>query len=107
MYEFAVVTLLGLVALKVTDLVIENVPGLDRIRTLFTFMLAIVVTLALDYSVFEGFGVTVREAWMGTVGTGLVIGSLASAWAALLGWFGSASISDTTRVRNERPRIAA
>ena len=107
MYEFAVVTLLGLVTLKVTDLVIENVPGLDRIRTLFSFALAIVFALALDYSVFEGFGVTVREAWMGTVGTGLVIGSLASAWAALLGWFGTTSISGTTTVRNERPRIAA
>ncbi len=107
MYEFAVVTLLGLVTLKVTDLVIENVPGLDRIRTLFSFALAIVLALALDYSVFEGFGVTVREAWMGTVGTGLVIGSLASAWTALLGWFGTTSISDTTKSRNERPRIAA
>ncbi|MDQ4089750.1 MAG: hypothetical protein M3163_05550 [Actinomycetota bacterium] len=107
MYEFAVVTLLGLVALKVTDLVIENVPGLDRIRTLFTFVLGIVMTLALDYSVFEGFGVAVREAWMGTVGTGLVIGSLAAAWSALLGWFGTTSITDATRTRNERPRIAA
>jgi hypothetical protein len=107
MYEFAVVTLLGLVALKVTDLVLENVPGLDRIRTLFTFTLAVVIALALDYSMFDGFGITVREAWMGTVGTGLVVGSLASAWAALLGWFGSVAVSDTTRVRNERPRIAA
>ena len=107
MYEFAVVTLLGLVALKVTDLVIENVPGLDRIRTLFSFTLAVLFAIALDYSVFEGFGVQVREAWMGTIGTGLVIGSLASAWSALLGWFGTTSVTDTTRVRNERPRIAA
>ncbi len=107
MYEFAVVTLLGLVALKVTDLVIENVPGLDRIRTLFTFILAIVFAVALDYSMFEGFGVQVREAWMGTVGTGLVIGSLAGAWTALLGWFGATTLADPTRVRNERPRIAA
>ena len=107
MYEFAVVTLLGLVALKVTDLVIENVPGLDRIRTLFSFTLAVLFAIALDYSVFEGFGVQVREEWMGTIGTGLVIGSLASAWSALLGWFGTTSVGDTTRVRNERPRIAA
>ena len=107
MYEFAVVTLLGLVALKVTDLVIENVPGLDRIRTLFSFTLAVLFAIALDYSVFEGFGVQVREAWMGTIGTGLVIGSLASAWSALLGWFGNGSVSDTTKVHNERPRMAA
>jgi hypothetical protein len=107
MYEFAVVALLGLVALKVNDLVIDNVSGLDRIRTLFTFVFAIVMTIALDHSMFEAYGVTVREAWMGTVGTGFVVGSLASAWSALLGWFGTTSIGDSARTRNERPRIAA
>ncbi|HVL06729.1 MAG TPA: hypothetical protein VM388_12135 [Acidimicrobiales bacterium] len=107
MYEFAIVALLGLVALKVTDMVIENVPGLDRIRTLFTFVFAIAMVIALDHSMFEAYGVTVREAWMGTVGTGFVVGSLASAWAALLGWFGTSSVGDTTKSRTERPRIAA
>ena len=107
MYEFAVVTLLGLVALKVTDLVLENVPGLDRIRTLFIFALGIVFALALDFSLFDGYGIAVREAWMGVVGTGLVIGSLASAWSALLGWFGTTSVSDRKKSGNERPRIAA
>ncbi len=107
MYEFAVVTLFGLVALKVTDLLVDLVPGLDRIRTLLTFTLAVVVAVALDYSIFRGFGITVREAWMGTVGTGLVIGSLAGAWAALLGWFETTSVVGTRRVGSERPRIAA
>jgi prepilin signal peptidase PulO-like enzyme (type II secretory pathway) len=107
MYEFAVVTLLGLVALKVTDLLVDNAPGLDRIRTLLTFTLALVFTLALDFSLFEGYGITVREAWMGTVATGLVIGSLSSAWAALLGWFGTTSVGTSTKTGNGRPRIAA
>ena len=107
MYEFAVVTLLGLVALKVTDLLVDNAPGLDRIRTLLTFTLAIVFTLALDFSLFDGYGIAVREAWMGTVATGLVIGSLSSAWAALLGWFGTASVVTDTKVQNGRTRIAA
>ncbi len=107
MYEFAIVTLFGLVALKVTDLLVELVPGLDRIRTLLTFTLAVVVAVALDYSMFRGFGITVREAWMGTVGTGLVIGSLAGAWAAVLGWLGTTSLATRTPVAGERPRIAA
>jgi len=107
MYEFAVVTLFGLVALKVTDLLVDMVPGLDRVRTLLTFTLAVVVAVALDYSIFRGFGITVREAWMGTVGTGLVIASLASAWESLLGWFATTSASDTRPARRERPRIAA
>ena len=107
MYEFAVVTLLGLVALKVTDLLVDNAPGLDRIRTVLTFTLAIVFTLALDFSMFDGYGIAVREAWMGTVATGLVIGSLSSAWSALLGWFGTTSVGTETKAGNGRPRIAA
>jgi len=107
MYEFAVVTLFGLVALKVTDLLIDLVPGLDRLRTLLTFTLAVVVAVALDYSIFRGFGITVREAWMGTVGTGLVIGALAGAWATLLGWFETTSVSDATPIGKGRTRIAA
>lgn len=107
MYEFAVVALFGLVALKVTDLLVDAVPGLDRIRTLATFTLAVLLAVALDYSLFAGFGIEVREAWMGTVGTGLVIGSLAGAWSTLLGWMGTSSAAGTGRSGNERPRIAA
>lgn len=107
MYEFAVVTLFGLVALKVTDLLVDLVPGLVRARTLLTFTLAVVVAVALDYSIFRGFGITVRDAWMGPVGTGLVIGSLASAWDSVLGWFAVTSARDTRPARGERPRIAA
>ncbi len=107
MYTFAVVTLFGLVALKITDLLVDLVPGLGRARTLVTFSLAVVVAVGLDYSIFRGFGITVRDAWMGTVGTGLVIGSLAGAWESLLGWFSTTSVSGTRRIGNERPRIAA
>ena len=107
MYEFAVVTLLGLVTLKVTDLVLENAPGLDRIRTLLGFTLAIVFAVALDHSMFDGFGIAVRERWMGIVGTGLVIGSLAGAWSAVLGWLGVTSIGTRKAATTERPRIAA
>ena len=107
MYEFAVVTLLGLVVLKVTDLLVDNAPGLDRIRTVLTFVLAIVFAVALDFSMFDGYGIAVREAWMGVVGTGLVIGSLSSAWSALLGWLGASSVGTSTKSGNGRARIAA
>ena len=107
MYEFAVVTLLGLVALKVTDLLVDNAPGLDRIRTLLTFTLALVFAVALDHSMFDGFGIAVRERWMGIVGTGLVIGSLAGAWSAVLGWLGVTSVGTRKPAGTERPRIAA
>jgi hypothetical protein len=106
MYEFAVVALLGLVALKVTDLMVELVPGIDRVRTLATFIVALASVLVLDYSVFQGFGLTVSEEWAGTLLTGLIAGALAFAWDAVFGWLGGSTIATEGR-RNDRPRIAA
>ena len=107
MYEFAAVTLLGLATLKVADLLSELAPGIAKVRTLTTFVLAVAAVLALDYSVFSGFGITVREEWIGTVVTGLIVGSLAAAWDAILGWFGASNEVGTERSSAGRPRIAA
>jgi len=107
MYHFAVVALLGLVALKVTDLLVELVPGLDRLRTLLLFTLAVVIAAALGYSLLEGFGIPVRDSWMGTGVTGLVIGSLGAAWQAVLGWLGASDGRTPESDRPGRPRIAA
>ena len=107
MYHFAVVVLLGLVALKATDLLTELVPGLTRLRTLLLFTLAVMFAVALDYSLLEGFGIPVREAWMGIAATGLVIGSLSTAWMAVFSWLGVADVETPDRRRPGRPRIAA
>ncbi len=107
MYHFAVVALLGLVALKVADLLSELVPGLTRVRTLLLFGLAVILAIALDYSMLEGFGIPVRETWMGTAATGLVIGSLSAAWQALFGWLGVADGDTPHERRPGRPRVAA
>ena len=107
MYEFAVVALLGLATLKVVDLLTELVPGIARVRTLATFALAVVAVVALDYSVFSGFGIPVREDWMGTVLTGLIVGSLAGAWQAVLAYLGGSEVHNGEGRRTERPRIAA
>jgi hypothetical protein len=88
MYHFAVVALLGLAMLKIADVLVDLVPSLGRTRTLLTFVLAVATTLALDYSLFAGFGIELREAWMGTVATGLVAGSLAAVWRAVFTWLG-------------------
>ena len=107
MYEFAAVALLGLATLKVVDLLSELVPGIAKVRTLTTFVLAVAAVLTLDYSIFTGFGITVREDVIGTVVTGLIVGSLTSAWDAVLGWFGSSKEVGTERGNTGRPRIAA
>ena len=107
MYEFAAVALLGLATLKVTDLLVEVAPGIARARTLTPFVLAVAAVLALDFSVFTGFGITVREHWLGTVVTGLIVGSLATAWQAVLGWFGTSEVTVPERRNHGRPRVAA
>ncbi len=107
MYHFAVVTLLGLVALKVIDLLVELVPGIDRLRTLLLFTFAVILATALDYSLLEGFGIPVRDSWMGTGVTGLVIGSLGTAWQAALRWLGVGDGETPESRQPGRPRVAA
>ncbi|MEW6152972.1 MAG: hypothetical protein AB1673_03135 [Actinomycetota bacterium] len=107
MYEFAALALLGLVTLKVVDLLTDLVPAIARSRTLAMFAVAIIAVVVLDYSVFGGFGITVRNEAIATVFTGLIAGSLAAAWQAVLGWFGSPAGAGTDGRRAERPRIAA
>ena len=107
MYHFAVVALLGLVALKVTDLLVELVPGLDRLRTLVLFTFAVILAAALDYSLLEGFGIPVRDSWMGIGITGLVIGSLSAAWHAAFAWLGVTDGETPESRRPGRPRMAA
>ncbi|MEA2844353.1 MAG: hypothetical protein QOJ69_2024 [Actinomycetota bacterium] len=108
MYHFAVVALLGLAILKIADVLVDLVPSLGKTRTLLTFVLAIATTVVLDYSLFAGFGIGLREAWMGTVATGLVAGSLATAWSAVFAWLGVTEDRTTEDTRStRRHRIAA
>ncbi len=107
MYQFATVALLGLVVLKLTDLLVELVPAVARFRTVTTFVLAVVGVAVLDYSLLGGFGITLRDADMGTWVTGLIVGSLASAWQAALGWLRFSERVSPGTGQGERPRIAA
>jgi len=107
MYQFATVALLGLGVLGVTNLVIEIVPDLARFRTLAMFVLAVAGVVALDYSVLGGFGIHVRQAWMGPWATGVIVASLASAWQAGLAWLQAPERAVTGTGSASRPRIAA
>ncbi|MDQ4134327.1 MAG: hypothetical protein M3179_14260, partial [Actinomycetota bacterium] len=90
MYDFALVALLALAVLKVTDLVVQLVPQLARAELLLRFVVAVTAVVALDYSLFESFGVGVRDTWVGSLFTGLMIGALASGWRAVLGFLSPA-----------------
>jgi hypothetical protein len=107
MYDFAVVVFLGLAALKLSDLLVGFVPQLARFETLLRFVVAIAGVVAVDYSMFSGFDVTLRESWMGVWATGLIVGSLASVWNAALGYLGAREHTAVDPATQERPRIAA
>ena len=107
MYHFAVIVLLGLAVLKVVDLLEDLAPGFTRFHALLTFVLAVGACVAIDYSFFEGFGITLRETWMGTWATGLVVGSLATAWRVVFGYLGSSEGDAPEQRHRGRPRVAA
>lgn len=108
MYHFAVVALLGLVTLKVVDLLTEIVPALGRFRSFLLLAIGVVAAAVIDYSIFDGFGIALRERWLGTGATGLVIGSLATAWRTAFGYLGAGEGAGEGEARSHgRPRMAA
>ena len=62
MYDFAVVALLALATLKLVDYVTDVVEPVRKFRSLLTFVVAIGATMLLDYSVFAGWGIDIRNA---------------------------------------------
>jgi hypothetical protein len=86
MYQFAVVALLALAVVKLVDFIDGAVPALSGFRSLLTFVLGIVAVWALDYSLFEGFGIATRSRDLGIVLTGFMVAGLTVPWRAMFGW---------------------
>ena len=86
MYDFAIVALLALATVKLVDFLADNLPVVDRMRSLLTFVIAIAAVWVLDYSLFDGFGVDVRNQDTGIWLTGFIVAGLTSPWRAVFGW---------------------
>jgi hypothetical protein len=107
MYHFAIVALTGLAVLKLVDLLEDYVPAITKIHVLATFTLAIAAAILIDYSMFDGFGVDLRERDYGVWLTGVTIGSMATVWRVAFGWLGSDEGSRPEERHTSRPRVAA
>ena len=107
MYEFAITMLLGLALVTVVNLASEYLPAIGRYRTAVTVLLAVAGAYALDFSLFSGFGVDLREDWMGPVMTGLIVAGSVTVWKAVLGWLGHEDHAHSETTSAQRPRIAA
>ena len=86
MYDFAVVVLLALAALKLVDFLTNAVPQLQPMRSLLTFVVAVGGTVLMDYSVFRAWGIDIRSATVGTWITGFIVAGLTVPWRALFGF---------------------
>jgi hypothetical protein len=89
MYDFLITILLGLALFKIVDLLEEVMPGVTRLHNVVTLVLALVGVWALDYSIFRGYGINLRNADMGVWMTGLFVAGTTSVWRALFHWLGT------------------
>lgn len=72
MYEFAIVVLLGIGTFKLIDMLNEFV-DLTKVQSILTMGLAAAVCWALGFSLFERWGIGVRNEALGYIGTGLMV----------------------------------
>jgi hypothetical protein len=89
MHDFLITIFLGLALFKLVDVLEDLVPGLTRVHTLATMVLAVAGTVFMDYSIFAGYNVGLRHSWMGAWATGLMVAGTTSVWRALFRWLGS------------------
>jgi hypothetical protein len=87
MYTFAVIALLALATVKIVDFLVDFLPGdQGTLRSLLTFVLAVAGVLVLDFSMFTGWGIPIRNATLGVWLTGFAVAGATSAWRALFGF---------------------
>ena len=86
MYTFAIVALLALATVKLVDFLGDNIPVLHRMRSLVTFVVALGAVLALDWSMFDGFGTTINDRDLGVWITGFIVAGMTSCWRAVFGY---------------------
>jgi hypothetical protein len=83
MYDFAVIALLALAVVKVVDFLCDSVGQLERMRSVLTFLGGLGAVWALDYSLFDQFGIAVRNHASGVWVTGFIVCGATVAWRAL------------------------
>jgi hypothetical protein len=86
MYTFAIVALLALATVKLVDFLADNIAIIGRVRSLLTFVIAVGAVVWLDFSMFDGFGVAVRNRDLGVWMTGFIVAGLTVPWRALFSY---------------------
>jgi hypothetical protein len=106
MYAFALVALLALGTLKLVDYLTDAIEPLRALRSLLTFVIAVAVTVVLDFSLFKAWGVSIDNDGLGPWVTGFMVAGLTVPWRALFAFFThDRATSDETL--GEHARIAS
>jgi hypothetical protein len=107
MYDFAIVALLALATLKLVDFLTDAVPQLRSVRSLATFVIAVGGTVLLDYSVFRGWGIGIRNDTTGTWVTGLIVAGMTVPWRALFAYLTHDRAKVDETLGEESPAVRA
>src|SRR5262245_64013495 len=103
MYQFAVLVLLGLAIVKLTDFIVDVLGERTGMRSLLTFVLAFGSVWLLDYSVFSGFDIAVRNESIGIWMNGFLVAGTTSAWRALFGYLTHTRATSDETLGDHRP----
>lgn len=108
MYTFAIVSLLALATLKIVDYLDGLYGGLDKIKGLLMFGVAIGAVYLIDFSMFASWGVAVRNDSVGKLVTGFAVAGMTVPWRAVFNYLTHDRAEvDETLVRHEGLRRAA
>jgi len=107
MYDFAIVALLALATVKLVDFLTDAVVQLQPLRSLLTFVIGIGGTVLLDYSVFRGWGIDIRNDTMGTWITGFLVAGMTVPWRALFAYLTHDRATADETLGEHTPKVRA
>jgi hypothetical protein len=105
MYAFALVALLALGTLKLVDYLSDAIEPIRAFRSLLTFVIAVAVTVVLDFSLFKAWGVPINNDGVGPWVTGFIVAGMTVPWRALFAFL-THDRATTDETLGEHARIA-
>lgn len=89
MKELLVLLLLSLATVTTVDFLTKHIKGLEPMKGILTFIVAIGGVYGLDYSFFDRYGISIRDRGLGLVITGIMVVGLIGFVHALMGFLAS------------------
>lgn len=86
MYHFALMAFMALALVKTVDFVVDQMKGLEKMRSLLTFAGGIGTVWMLDYSLFRSWDVAVRDDTLGIWITGFMVAGATVVWRAMFSY---------------------